>query len=49
MIEEAVQQGLRTLPQCSPITMSSDFTMHNCQIFKGVPSWHEVLLSKDDY
>jgi N-acyl-D-aspartate/D-glutamate deacylase len=47
-IEETMKKGLRSYPTVSPLTVTSDFTMHNCQMFRGVPSWHLVLLAPDE-
>ncbi len=47
LIDETMEKGIRAYPTCSPLTVTSDFTMHNCQMFRGVPSWHSVLMSND--
>ena len=48
IVEESVQKGIRAIPHCSPTILSDHFNMHNCQVFRGIPSWHEVLISNDD-
>jgi N-acyl-D-amino-acid deacylase len=48
VVEESVKQGLRAIPVCSPTIMSEHFDMHNCQIFKGVPTWHPVMIASDE-
>jgi len=48
LIDETMKKGIRAYPTCSPLTVTSDFNMHNCQMFRGVPSWHLVLLASDE-
>lgn len=48
LIDETMKKGIRAYPTCSPLTVTSDFTMHNCQTFRGVPTWHLVLLAPDE-
>jgi len=47
-IDESVKKGIRAIPNACPLTVTTDFTMHNCQVFRGVPSFHPILLSPDD-
>jgi len=46
-IDASVARGLRAIPNVCPLTVTTDFTMHNCQVFRGVPSFHPVLLLPD--
>ena len=48
MIEESVNAGIRAYPTCSPLTVTTEFTMHNCQVFRGVPTWHPIQLQTDE-
>jgi N-acyl-D-aspartate/D-glutamate deacylase len=32
---------------CSPNRVTQDFTMKNCQVFRGLPTWHPILISSD--
>ena len=29
---------------CSPNRVTQDFTMKNCQVFRGLPTWHPILI-----
>jgi N-acyl-D-amino-acid deacylase len=33
---------------CSPNRVTQDFTMKNTQVFRGLPTWHPILLMSDD-
>ena len=48
LVDETVNAGIRAIPTCSPLTLSSTFDMHNTQVFRGVPTWHPVLLAPDE-
>jgi N-acyl-D-amino-acid deacylase len=49
LIEDAMAHGIRAFPSTTPQIPEGapSFTMHNCQMFRGVPFWHEVQMSKD--
>jgi len=47
-INESVARGLRAFPNVCPLTVTTDFTMHNCQVFRGVPTFHPIQLAPDD-
>ena len=47
-VDETVAQGIRAYPMCSPNRVTQDFTMHNCQVFRGLPTWHPILISSDE-
>jgi N-acyl-D-amino-acid deacylase len=47
-VDETVAQGIRAYPMCSPNRVTQDFTMRNCQVFRGLPTWHPILLSSDE-
>ena len=48
IIEESVAKGIRAYPCVSPIRLAEKFTLHNCQVFRGIPSWHPILLATDE-
>jgi N-acyl-D-aspartate/D-glutamate deacylase len=33
------------MPLCTPNQIKQRFNMHNCQVFRGLPHWHPILLS----
>jgi len=33
---------------CSPNRVTQDFTMKNCQVFRGLPTWHPILIASDE-
>ncbi len=47
-IEETSRQGIRAYPLCSPNHTTQSFTMKNCQVFRGSPTWHPILLASDE-
>ena len=47
-IEETSRAGIRAYPLCSPNRTTQNFTMHNCQVFRGSPTWHPILLASDE-
>ena len=48
IIDETSQAGIRAYPLCSPLSNASRFTMRNCQLFRGIPSWFPILRAEDD-
>jgi N-acyl-D-aspartate/D-glutamate deacylase len=48
VVDEAAQAGIRAYPLCTPNSTTQRFTMRNCQVFRGVPSWHPLLLVAAD-
>jgi N-acyl-D-amino-acid deacylase len=46
-IEETAALGIRAYPMCSPNRVTQDFTMKNSQAFRGLPTWHPILLMSD--
>ena len=48
IVDEASEAGIRASPLCSPNSTTQRFTMKNCQIFRGIPSWHPILLASDE-
>jgi N-acyl-D-amino-acid deacylase len=47
-VEETAKAGIRAYPLCSPNRVTQSFTMKNCQVFRGSPTWHPILLSSDE-
>src|SRR5579862_3638757 len=46
-VEETAALGILAYPMCSPNRVTQDFTMKNCQVFRGLPTWHPILLMSD--
>src|ERR1051326_6030857 len=46
-IEEAASMAIRAYPMCSPNRVTQDLTMKNTQVFRGLPTWHPILLMSD--
>ena len=42
-VDETVAKGIKAYPMCSPNRVTQDFTMRNCQVFRGLPTWHPIL------
>jgi N-acyl-D-aspartate/D-glutamate deacylase len=47
-VEESCRQGNRALPLCSPNSVVGRFTMKNCQTFRQLPTWLEIMNSPDE-
>ncbi|MGE0258384.1 MAG: amidohydrolase family protein [Alphaproteobacteria bacterium] len=47
-IEETASLGIRAYPMCSPNRVTQDFTMKNTQVFRGLPTWHPILLMSNE-
>ncbi len=48
IVDETSKAGIRANPLCTPNSVTQTFTMKNCQVFRGVPTWHPILLSSDE-
>ena len=48
LVDETSKAGIRANPLCTPNSVTQTFTMKNCQLFRGVPTWHPILLSSDE-
>ena len=46
-VEETTRQGLRAVPLCNPGSSVNRFTMKNCQVFRGMPTWLPILQGAD--
>src|SRR5579863_4656063 len=47
-LAETARAGIRAYPLCSPNRVTQSFTMKNCQVFRGSPTWHPILLLASD-
>ena len=48
LVDASSQAGIRAYPLCTPNSTTQRFTMRNCQLFRGSPTWHPILLGSDD-
>jgi N-acyl-D-aspartate/D-glutamate deacylase len=48
IVDETTAAGIRAYPLCSPNSVTQRFTMRNTQAFRGVPTWHPILLASDE-
>ena len=48
IVDETSQAGIRAYPLCSPLSNASRFTMRNCQLFRGIPTWFPILRASDE-
>ena len=48
IVDETSAAGIRAYPLCSPNSVTQLFTMRNAQVFRGVPTWHPILLASDE-
>lgn len=46
-VEAACKAGTRAWPMATPNPIRQRFTMRNCQLFRGMPSWHPILIAPD--
>src|SRR5258706_2716408 len=46
-LEETARAGIRAYPLCTPNRITQHFTMRNCQVFRGTPTWHPILIASD--
>jgi N-acyl-D-aspartate/D-glutamate deacylase len=47
-VEESCREGNRAVPLCSPNSVVGRFTMKNCQTFRQLPTWLEIMNSPDE-
>ena len=48
LVDETVKAGIRANPMCTPNSNTTRFTMRNTQAFRGVPTWHPILIAPDE-
>jgi N-acyl-D-amino-acid deacylase len=47
-VDATIAQGIRAYPTSTPNRITDFFTMDNTQTFRGLPTWHPILLSTHD-
>jgi N-acyl-D-amino-acid deacylase len=47
-VDESFARGIRAYPTCTPNRITDFFTMRNTQTFRGLPTWHPILLASHD-
>ncbi len=47
-VEATARQGIRAIPLCNPGSVVNRFTMQNCQVFRGMPTWLPILQAGDE-
>jgi len=47
IVEETSSAGIRAYPLCTPNSTHQRFTMRNCQLFRGIPTWQGILMADD--
>ena len=47
-VDATIAQGIRAYPTSTPNRITDFFTMENTQTFRGLPTWHPILLSTHD-
>ena len=47
-VDETIAKGIRAYPMCTPNRITDFFTMRNTQTFRGLPTWHPILLASDE-
>ena len=48
LVDETAKAGIRANPLCTPNSNTTRFTMRNTQAFRGIPTWHPILLADDE-
>src|SRR5256712_6921851 len=46
-VEGTARKGIRPVPLCNPCSIVNRFTMKNCQVFRGMPTWVPILQASD--
>ncbi|HEV2303452.1 MAG TPA: amidohydrolase family protein [Stellaceae bacterium] len=47
-VDKTTAAGIRAFPMCTPNRITDYFTLRNCQEFRGLPTWHPILLSSPE-
>jgi N-acyl-D-aspartate/D-glutamate deacylase len=47
-VDATTAKGIRAFPMCTPNRITDYFTLRNCQEFRGLPTWHPILLSSPE-
>jgi N-acyl-D-amino-acid deacylase len=48
LIDASTAKGIRAYPMATPNRIVDHFTMRNCQEFRGLPTWHPILIASDE-
>jgi N-acyl-D-aspartate/D-glutamate deacylase len=48
LVDEAATRGIRANPLYTPNSTMLRFTMRNAQVFRGIPTWHPIVLASDE-
>jgi N-acyl-D-amino-acid deacylase len=48
LVDTSVARGIRAYPMCTPNRNTDFFTMRNTQSFRGLPTWHPILIASDE-
>jgi N-acyl-D-amino-acid deacylase len=47
-VDASFARGIRAYPTCTPNRITDFFTMRNTQTFRGLPTWHPILLASHE-
>jgi N-acyl-D-amino-acid deacylase len=47
-VDATIAKGIRAYPTCTPNRITDFFTMRNTQTFRGLPTWHPLLLASHE-
>ena len=47
-VDATVAKGIRAYPMSTPNRITDFFTMDNTQTFRGLPTWHPILLASHE-
>ena len=47
-VDKTTAAGIRAFPMCTPNRITDYFTLRNCQEFRGLPTWHPILLASPE-
>ena len=47
-VDATIAKGIRAYPMCTPNRITDFFTMRNTQTFRGLPTWHPILLASHE-
>jgi N-acyl-D-amino-acid deacylase len=47
-IDATTARGVRAFPMCTPNRITDYFTMRNTQEFRGLPTWHPILIASGE-
>ena len=47
-VDETIAKGIRAYPMSTPNRITDFFTMRNTQTFRGLPTWHPILIASHE-